>query len=192
MANYLVAILFEGEHTAEAALATLRDLEARSALKLKDAALASRPPASERIVVAPTSSGDAGGHGVALPTGGVAAPEAEVKQTTDKRGRAVLAGSGIGLLIGAVLGGPVGGLLIGGLIGGLRDKGIDNSFINDVAQRLHPDSSAIFLLVESGDPEQVLAELKPFQGHVLHTTLPEALERQLRDVLREAEDPPLA
>lgn len=82
------------------------------------------------------------------------------------------------------MGGPVGGL-IGSLTGGLRDKGIDNRFINEVAQRLQPDSSAILLLVKEGDTDQVLAELKPFKGRALHTTLPDALDKQLRDALSE-------
>lgn len=184
MAENLVAILFEGEHTAEAMLATLRDLESRGAIKLDDAAIASRAPQAERILIAAAPSSDAGGAhpGVAV---GSSAPEAQVTQTRDKRGRAVLAGGGIGFLVGSLLGGPVGGLLIGGLIGGLRDKGIDNGFINEVAQRLQPDSSATFLLVKEGDADQVLAELKPFKGRVLHTTLPDALDKQLRDALSE-------
>lgn len=66
MAENLVAILFEGEHTAEAMLATLRDLEARGAIKLDDAAIASRAPKGERILVAAAPSGDAGGHNVGM------------------------------------------------------------------------------------------------------------------------------
>ncbi len=186
MAENLIAIMFEGEHTAEAMLATLRDLEERGAIKLDDAAIASRGPKEDRILVAATPSGDAGGYNPSAAIG-PSAPEAEVKQTRDKRGRAVLKGGGIGLLAGALLGGPVGGLLVGGLIGALRDKGIDNGFINDVAQHLQPDSSAIFLLVKEGNAEEVLAELKPFKGRVLHTTLPDALDKQLRDALSEAE-----
>jgi uncharacterized membrane protein len=188
MAANLVAILFEGETTADGMLATLRELEERGAIKLKDAAVASRAPKGERIILSPAASGDSGGHRTGMsPVGQVSSPEAEVKQTRDKRGRSVLAGGGIGLIVGSLLGGPVGGLLVGGLVGGLRDKGIDNGFINDVAQQLQPDSSAIFLLVEGGDAEQVLAELKPYQGRVLHTTLPEALEKQVRDALQNAE-----
>lgn len=184
MAANLVAVLFEGEHTADSMLATLRELEKRGAIKIVDAAVASRPASGERVFLGGVNTGDTSPH-TALPTGAGSASDAEIKQTRDRRGRAVLAGGGIGLLIGAILGGPIGGLVVGGLIGGLRDKGIDNGFIQDVAKEMRPDSSAIFLLSEGGDAEQVLAELKAYKGRVLSTTLPEALDKQVRDALRD-------
>ncbi|BCX03605.1 MAG: hypothetical protein KatS3mg053_1543 [Candidatus Roseilinea sp.] len=66
MAEDRVAIMFEGEHTAEAMLATLRDLETRGAIKLDDAAIASRAPKGEHIMVAAAPSGDAGDHNVGM------------------------------------------------------------------------------------------------------------------------------
>jgi uncharacterized membrane protein len=127
MAANLVAIAFEGEQTANGMLATLRELEDRGAIKLKDAAIASRAPRGERVILSPAVSGDTGGQRTGMSPAGVAS--------------------------------------------------------NEMAQQLQPDSSAIFLLVEGGDADQVLAELRPFKGRVLHTTLPEALDKQVRDAL---------
>ena len=172
----LVVITFEGEHTADGMLETMRELEQRDAIKLKDAVVLSRAPNSETIYVA--------GAGT---TSTRVSANTEVKQTTDKRGRSVLKAGGIGLIVGTLLGGPVGGLLVGGLIGGLRDKGIDNKFVEQIKAGIRPDSSAIMLLVESGDAAQVLETIRPLKGTVLHTTLSPELDKQLRDALRHEE-----
>jgi uncharacterized membrane protein len=180
----LVAVMFENEHGAEEMLATLRDLEARDALKLNDVVVLTRGPKSESVFVA--GGNTTAGAGSSLQKLNIA-PDAEVQQTTDKRGRSVVKAGGIGLLVGALLGGPVGGLLVGGLIGALRDKGIDNKFVNQIKDGLKPDSSAILLLVESADAEQVLAAIRPLKGTVLHTTLSDEMDKTLRDALRNRE-----
>lgn len=66
-------------------LATLRDLESRGAIKLDDAAIASRAPQAERILIAAAPSSDAGGAnpGVAV---GSSAPEAQVTQPATSAG----------------------------------------------------------------------------------------------------------
>jgi uncharacterized membrane protein len=181
----LVAIVFEGEHGAEGMLATLRDLEDRDALKLKDAVVLSRGPAGETVFVGAAGVGAGPGSGASMSTKTTVAPETEVKQTTDKRGRRVLKTGGVGLLVGMLLGGPVGGMLIGGLIGAMRDKGVDNKFVNQIADGLKPDTSAVLLLVESADADQVLAEISPLKGTVIHTTLAPEMEKRLREALRD-------
>lgn len=180
----LVAILFEGQNGAEEMLATLRDLEARDALKLDDVVVLTRGPVGENVIVA--GGNTTAGAGSSLQKVHVA-PDAEVQQTTDKRGRRVLKTSGIGLIVGTLLGGPVGGMLVGGLIGALRDKGVDNKFVNQIRDGLKPDTSALLLLVESADAEQVLAAMRPLKGTVLHTTLSDEMDKQLRDALRNRE-----
>jgi uncharacterized membrane protein len=174
----LVAIMFEGESTADRMLDVLRDLESRNALKLKDAVVLSRGPIGETIFVG------AAGTGASMQNTTRVAPDVEVKQTEDKRGRSVLKAGGVGLIVGTLLGGPVGGLLVGGLIGGLRDKGIDNKFVEQIKAGIKPDSSAVLLLVESGDADQVMEAIRPLKGTVLHTTLTEEMDKKLRDALR--------
>lgn len=176
----LVAIMFEGEYTAQNMLDTLRDLEKRDAIKLKDAVVLSRGPVGESVFVGGAGSG-ASSQSVSV------APEVEVKQTKDKRGRSVLKAGGIGLIVGTLLGGPVGGLVVGGLIGGLHDKGIDNKFVNQIKEGIKPDSSAILLLTEGGDPEQIMEAIKPMKGTVVHTTLSEEMDKKLREALRTEE-----
>jgi uncharacterized membrane protein len=175
----LVAIVFEGEHTAEGMLENLRELEKRDALKLKDAVVLSRAPAGEMVLVAGQ------GTGAATRTSSRTAPEVDVQQTKDKRGRSVLKAGGVGLIVGTLLGGPVGGMLVGGLIGGLRDKGIDNKFVDQIKAGIKPDSSAILVLAEGKDPQQILEAIRPMKGTVLHTTLSDEMDKQLRDALRD-------
>lgn len=173
----LVAIMFEGEYTAQNMLDTLRDLEEKDALKLKDAVVLSRGPVGETVFL-----GAAGSGSTMQSTS--KAPDVKVKQTADKRGRSVLAAGGIGLIVGTLLGGPVGGMVVGGLIGGLRDKGIDNKFVDQIKEGMKPDSSAILVLAEGKDPEKVIEAIHTMKGTVIHTTLSEEMDKKLREALR--------
>lgn len=173
----LVAIMFDGEYTAQNMLDTVQELEEKGALKLKDAVVLSRGPVGETVFLGAAGSG-AGAQSATK------APEVKVQQTADKRGRSVLKIGGVGLIVGTLLGGPVGGMVIGGLIGGLRDKGIDNKFVDQIKAGIKPDSSAILLLAEGKDPDQILAAIQTMKGTVIHTTLTEEMDKKLRDALR--------
>ncbi len=165
---------------------TLRKMQDEGHIKLQDAAVASRAGEGE-IIFSPYATGYNTGTAPSTtsPSQGVkSVPEPEIKQTRDKRGRATVAAGGVGLIIGTLLGGPVGGLAVGALIGALRDRGISNKFINDLSKRLKPDSSALFLLVESANADVVLKELKPFNATVIHTSLTPEVEKQLRAALK--------
>jgi uncharacterized membrane protein len=189
----LVVLAFEGADTATGLLKTFQELEETGHIKLKDAVAASRQGAGDLVFVGGTSSYMAGGTGGVGGTGGAVAPstsiqgapEATIKQTRDKRGRATVAAGGVGLIVGSLLGGPVGGLAVGALIGALRDRGIDNKFINNLSKRLKPNTSALFLLVESADADAVLKELKPFNATLIHTTLTPETEKALRKALKD-------
>ena len=102
-------------------------------------------------------------------------------------------GSLLGLLIGLLFGGPIGSLVIGavgGILGGnLANLGIDEQFVEKVANALEPGSSALFVVVREADPEAAVEALKPFQGDVYYTLLPEEAEEELRKVLSEGEEP---
>jgi uncharacterized membrane protein len=52
-----------------------------------------------------------------------------------------------------------------------------------------PGTSAIFLIVRQANPDAALAALKPYKGHVYHTSLSDEREENLRRVLRERESP---
>ena len=58
--------------------------------------------------------------------------------------------------------------------------GIDGRFLRRLAEQLGPGSSPAFALVRRADPEEVLREVRPFGGTVLHTTLSDEAEARLR------------
>ncbi len=97
------------------------------------------------------------------------------------------AGGFWGLLIGALFLAPVLGAAVGAatgaLAGALADVGIDDAFMRELGAELQPNSSALFLLVVRAAPGQIIADLTPFGGTVLRTTLAHADEQTLRDAL---------
>jgi uncharacterized membrane protein len=104
------------------------------------------------------------------------------------------AGCGWGLLIGTVCLNPLMGTLVGGIIGATVGKitkvvekiGIKNDFINELAETLTPDSSAIFILVRKGSPDKVAEEFGKFHGKLLRTSLSPESEAELRDILEKS------
>jgi uncharacterized membrane protein len=110
--------------------------------------------------------------------------EVQIKQTDSRHGRYAAAGAGVGALAGWLLGGPIGDAAVGSIIGALRDRGVDDGFVNDVGRQLKADSSALFLLVKEADGAQAQEELRAFKADVLHTTLTAEQEHSLREGLR--------
>jgi uncharacterized membrane protein len=156
MSSQLVVLGFDGEETAEGVFDNMKDMQQRGLIQLEDAVIVSRGQASN----------------------------IRVKQTDARRGRSAAAGAGIGVLAGWLVGGPIGGAVVGSIIGSLRDRGVDDHFVDDLGHRMGSNSSAVFLLVLEADAPKVLEELKPFNARVLHTTLTEDQERTLREGLR--------
>ena len=159
MASQLVVLAFEGRETADGMLANFRDMQDRGILKLEDAIVATRGQA-DHIDIHPTDS---------------------------RRGRYAAAGGGAGVLAGGLIAGPLGGAAVGtvgAIVGAMRDRGIEDKFVEEVSRSLQPESSAIFLLIEEADGPKVLEELEPFHAAVLHTTLTPEQERRLRDTLQ--------
>ena len=180
MTSKLVALAFEGEYTAGGMFNTLKELQQRGALDLEDAVVISRSAQGSQLYMNP--SGMQGGAPVINPVS-----QAEIDQTTFKRGRAAAAGAGIGLFAGWLLGGPIGGAVVGTLIGGMRDKGVDDKFVKEIAAHMGPDSSALVLLVKRADTAAVRAAIQPFKGTVLHTDLSPESEATLRAELAQGE-----
>jgi uncharacterized membrane protein len=164
MAKQLVVLGFEGTYTAEGVLEAVQELQEQGAVELEDAVIAYREP-----------DGSA----------------AKVHQTQSLTGKSAKRGAGAGLLAGLLLGGPIGGLVagatVGAIAGSLRDRGIEDAFIENVTVGLQPDRSILFLLGESIDRERLRDSLKPYKARVLYTTLSEEMERSLRKTLAEEE-----
>jgi uncharacterized membrane protein len=175
MASKLVVLAFDGPDTAATMMHNIRDLQAKGAIKLEDAVIASRGNSTQILM------GTADNFPGYMQTPGT--QDLKVQQTASHRGRTATAGASIGLLAGMILGGPVGGLAVGALIGAMRDRGIKDSFIEELGKQIKPNSSALFLLVAEADADKVLSELRPFKASVLYTDLPAETEQKLREEL---------
>ena len=143
----LIVLGFDGTHKADEALLQLEQLEKEHLIKMEDAA-----------VVIRTAEGDI-----------------KIRQTQDITTAATLTGGLWGLLVGALLANPLIGIAIGGGMGALSgastDIGINDDFIEELAETLSPDSSAVFILAKHATTDKVMADLRPFAGHLLHTSM---------------------
>ena len=92
----------------------------------------------------------------------------------------------MGLLLAGIFF-PFAGLIIGGMagagIGALMDMGISKKFVKEVADSMENSSSALFIITRGGDPDMVLATLRPYEGEVLQTSLDEEAADALRESL---------
>lgn len=156
----LVAIAYEGTGTAAEVLNEIQELAAAGEIILEDAVVLERQQGTQ----------------------------VEVKQAQSHEWKSTGRGGGIGLVAGLLLGGPIVGAMAGAglgyLYGRLKDHGISDDFINRLRDSLSPNSSALLVLVKEANAEKVLERIKPFQGHVLTTTLNEEQEERLRKTLQ--------
>lgn len=165
----LVCVAFEDPTTADRALTELTALQKEFVIQLKDACVVVRSPDGEIHL-----------H-QAMPlvrTGAVAGGTS-----------GALWGTLIGLLFlnplaGMALGAGV-GAASGALAGKLSDYGIPDDFIKELGATIKPNSSALFLLVQSVTADKVLPRMTEFKGRVLKTSLSDEREQRLRAALGE-------
>ena len=95
----------------------------------------------------------------------------------------------IGIILASVFF-PLAGLAIGAIGGALVGKslnlGVDKKFVQDVTESLKPGSSALFV-IGSGNPDVIMAALRPFQGTIYQTTLPTEAVDELHAALKKKE-----
>jgi uncharacterized membrane protein len=96
-----------------------------------------------------------------------------------------------GMLIGLLFLSPAIGFAVGAaagaVSGALRDIGINDQFMKDLANTMKPNTSALFVLVRKATPDRVMEELKGTGGKVLHATLShEETDRLQENLLAEA------
>jgi uncharacterized membrane protein len=156
----LVVITFENEEEAGKVREAVRKLQNQSLLKLDDSA----------VVVK-----DAEG-------------KVKVDNEMDRGVKVGAIGGGIvGVLLGSIFF-PLGGLLLGALggalVGSMVDLGVDQKFVKDVQDAMHPGTSAIFLIVRDADADAAIAALRPFKGTLFHTSMSTQAEENLRRVLK--------
>lgn len=94
-----------------------------------------------------------------------------------------------GLLIGTLFLNPLLGLAVGsgsGALGGaLTDVGINDNFMKNLAERLTPNSSMLFLLLDKIVFDKVLEEIKGNGGEIIQTSLSHTDEEKLRAALND-------
>jgi uncharacterized membrane protein len=102
-----------------------------------------------------------------------------------------LGGGVLGSLLGVLLMNPVfavlglaAGVVVGGVSGAMSHIGIDEDFMEDLAEHLKPGSSALCILVKE-HLEKVLSEIKPFGGKIFQTPLLHTDEAKLKAALQE-------
>jgi uncharacterized membrane protein len=103
-----------------------------------------------------------------------------------------LGGGFVGMLAGLVILNPVlalvggvAGTALGGVLGALKEVGLEEDFMEDLARNLQPGSSVLFVVLRRGDPDQVAAKLAPYRGRILRTTLSHRDEARLKQALEQ-------
>ena len=160
----LVALGFDGIHTADEVLNKLRSLQKEHLIDLEDACVVEREQDGKihvKQAVNLTAMGAASGG---------------------------ITGAMWGTLVGLLFLNPLAGMAIGALAGAgagawsgsLADYGIDDDFVKKLGDTIPPASSALFVLFKSVTEDKVLPEIEPFRPRVLKTSLSNEAEAKLR------------
>lgn len=100
-------------------------------------------------------------------------------------------GSFWGMLIGMIFLNPLFGMAVGAgwgaISGALRDVGIDDGFMKNLAESLKPGTAALCVLIHQMTPDKVVEEIKPFGGTVIQTSLSHEDEAKLQAALSSAQ-----
>lgn len=158
----LIAVGFENEMKADEVLQKLGKLQKSHLIDLEDAA-----------VVVKDEKG-----------------KVRVKQAYNLVAAGASSGGFWGALLGLIFLHPLLGLAAGAasgaLSGALSDIGINDDFIKDLGKSLESGTSALFILVREATPDKVIAELEPFDGKILKTSLSKSDEDSLKAALEQA------
>ena len=158
----LVVIGFENEHTAFEMRAALARLQKEYLIDMEDV-----------VVVTKDDKG-----------------KVKLHQAVSLTAAGAVGGSFWGMLIGLIFLNPLLGVAVGAgagaLSGKLSDIGINDTFMKELGETIHPGTSALFILVRKVTPDKVLDQLKGFKGKVLKTSLTADKEEALREVLEKA------
>lgn len=152
----LIVIGFDDHATAERAYAHVQHLRREETVTLKGVALISVDEHGQSHVDTPGS----------------------LIGTTAAGGAAVW-----GIILGALFLIPVAGVVIGGVLGGLfgklRQFGIDDEFRRRARDLIKPGGAAVVVMASDIDAAAFGAELQPFGGEVLRTSLSDEQEEEL-------------
>ena len=93
----------------------------------------------------------------------------------------------LGMAAGAVLG-AAGGAMTGKMV----DYGIPDQFMKDLAGKLQPGTSMLFVLFRKVTWEKVLPHVSQYGGTVMHSSLTPEAEARLQTALTEGAEPKVA
>jgi uncharacterized membrane protein len=155
----LVAITFDREEDAFAALRSVRLLEAEDRIGLEDTAVVTKTADGSVHVKNELSSG--------TETGAVV-------------------GAVLGSLLFTVfpLAAIVGGAVVGGLVGRSVAPGVDSTFVKEVEANMAPGRSALFLLIKQGQAGLLIGAMRQYSGTIAQTSLDDEQEAALSDALK--------
>jgi uncharacterized membrane protein len=104
----------------------------------------------------------------------------KVKQAVNLVGAGSLGGAFWGMLIGLLFAAPWSGQTTDAGSGAPGDYGVDAKFIAQIAAKIEPGHSALFLLVESWTKDKVMDEFSGFDAELLQTSLSTEDEAKLQ------------
>jgi uncharacterized membrane protein len=164
-------------HSLIVALFDSPDKAASAHQELLDAQLETRIAPEEIAVLVVEPNGDVAVNDTAHPT----IPTA-------------LSGGFVGVLVGLMLFNPalaliggIAGIGAGATMGALKDVGIDETFMNDLAAKLKPGSSALFIRVRQEEGQPIVDMLAPLSQKVLQAVLAHGDKSKLTTALSETQ-----
>jgi uncharacterized membrane protein len=155
----LIAVAYEDVGTARNVLGELTELTVEHAITLDDAVIIERRPDGKVKLhqsMKPAAAGAAGG---------------------------VLWGGLIGMLFLAPFVGMAVGAASGGAAGAMTDVGVDDKFMKHLGEDLQPGSAALIVLVRDSTPDKVMPRISRYGGRVIHSSLSDEADAQLREAL---------
>ena len=93
----------------------------------------------------------------------------------------------LGMAAGAML-----GAASGAIAGKMTDYGIPDQFMKDLAGKLKPGTSMLFVLFRKVTWEKVLPQLSQYGGTIMHSSLTPEAEARLQSALTEGAEPKMA
>jgi uncharacterized membrane protein len=117
----------------------------------------------------------------------------KLRQMYNLTASGAISGGFWGALLGLIFLNPLFGMAIGAaagaISGSLRDVGIDDNFMKNLARTLKPGTAALCVLVHQMTPDKVVEEIQKFGGTVIQTNLSHENEAKLREALASAQKP---
>ncbi|GAA0376675.1 membrane protein [Acrocarpospora corrugata] len=114
----------------------------------------------------------------------------KMKQMVGTTGAEMAGGALWGGLIGLIFFMPFLGMAVGAAtgaaVGAMSDVGVDDKFMRDLAEGLKPGAAALFLLIDKSTPDKVIPQLAPYGGRIMHTSLNQEQEDQLKHAVAAA------